>query len=756
MKTITPLKTGLFALLALSIINGQWSIAQVSTNKAFFLGTNNCLPPNETNFFAVNSNLLNASVASAGGGGGGFTGNPSQFASAGGTSNIISGVALTNINAQGLSNSAWQVVAGSQTNSNTFRIYQGNFGDLMDWYGTGGSAAYMDHLANFTTLGNVVAAEFRDNQGFSTDGLGDVLAKVGTLSSNLYIAQTNFANYEVISNNLAASNITANASMTAATNITAGGAFIGLDTGLTNLAGQTILAAQTASNQAQGAAITNYALANFVHGQNGHGTNTQLQTPTTTNLTETATLSVSNLLAPDGNFFSLDGGFEAGDNMLLTNVVIGQGILLDGYGDIDFFPANNTGGHGNYGSVLINPPTPGSPPAITAPGFVYWQNNNSSFMLYGAADANNGSLQEVADLEPVDYAHANNSDRLVVTANSNNMDIRLQGDATLSAGGLWQLSTNISGKSAFTMNMYCTRVLCNPAAASCTITAPSSDNVGYVLPTASQPFRGWGAQNATVAGGHGLGPVWMTLQYEIENLGSNTANTLTVALPNNATNWGLSSLVIPNQMGLRMHYGGTNNVNAGFITAELYALSLSPTFNGQNLTNLNAANLTGAVAGTNLPNPLTNQISTGAATISGNASGLTNLNPASLAGPSNGYVWVSPTHGWYHTNFYATNLNGAKAYAWTNYSPGTNFIWAQCVVTAYCPTNLAKANYGRQLATVWVNNAFGSDPVSMANPDGNSGYPTVSPGGTPSYYFSSPDTTNYWKIEATIELNINP
>jgi hypothetical protein len=184
--------------------------AQVSSNKAFWLGTNNSLRPNETNFFAVNSNLLNASVAAGSGGGGGggsFSGNASQLFTGGGTTSIIGGAALTNISAQGISNASYQIVVGSQTNSNTFRVYQGNFADLMDWYGTGGAAATLDHLANFTTLGNVVAASFSDGRGFSTDGLGDVTA----------------------------SNLAANASITAATNITAGGQFNGNGGGLTNL-----------------------------------------------------------------------------------------------------------------------------------------------------------------------------------------------------------------------------------------------------------------------------------------------------------------------------------------------------------------------------------------------------------------------------------------------------------------------------------------------------------------------------------------
>jgi hypothetical protein len=56
--------------------------AGVSTNKFMVVGANNVLPPNETNFFQVNSNLLNASVAGGGGGGGGGSGsifNPANF-----------------------------------------------------------------------------------------------------------------------------------------------------------------------------------------------------------------------------------------------------------------------------------------------------------------------------------------------------------------------------------------------------------------------------------------------------------------------------------------------------------------------------------------------------------------------------------------------------------------------------------------------------------------------------------------------------
>jgi len=88
------------ALILALLIAGAWQAQAQSSNKAFFLGTNNSLRPSETNFFAVNSNLLNASVAATngGGGGGGGGGNSNYFAA--GTNLVI----VTNSGASGATN----------------------------------------------------------------------------------------------------------------------------------------------------------------------------------------------------------------------------------------------------------------------------------------------------------------------------------------------------------------------------------------------------------------------------------------------------------------------------------------------------------------------------------------------------------------------------------------------------------------------------------------------------------------------------
>jgi pectate lyase len=62
-----------FILLLINLCVPSSRGAGISTNKFFVLEDNNILPPNETNFFAVNSNLLNASIGGGGGGGSGVS-----------------------------------------------------------------------------------------------------------------------------------------------------------------------------------------------------------------------------------------------------------------------------------------------------------------------------------------------------------------------------------------------------------------------------------------------------------------------------------------------------------------------------------------------------------------------------------------------------------------------------------------------------------------------------------------------------------
>ena len=99
-------KRGLFlcVLCVLCVLCGKIaSAAGVSTNKVMVIGTNNTLPPNETNFFVINSNLLNQSVSASGGGSGTLTNVAAVNTNgpAAGASVVVSGptatVTLTNV-----------------------------------------------------------------------------------------------------------------------------------------------------------------------------------------------------------------------------------------------------------------------------------------------------------------------------------------------------------------------------------------------------------------------------------------------------------------------------------------------------------------------------------------------------------------------------------------------------------------------------------------------------------------------------------
>ncbi|HEY3857710.1 MAG TPA: SGNH/GDSL hydrolase family protein [Verrucomicrobiae bacterium] len=149
-----------------------------STNKTFMLNngtggtTDNGLPPSVSNFFAINSNLLNRSVrASGGGGGGGSSVFSPQFSyNAGNGTNIVAGVTVTNMsNVGNLFNTSNSYVAKTNfanvvavTNRVTFPIFGEQIGDD----GSG-------NLSIFNPFGDV-------NIGGSSFGAMD-----GTLNANL-------------------------------------------------------------------------------------------------------------------------------------------------------------------------------------------------------------------------------------------------------------------------------------------------------------------------------------------------------------------------------------------------------------------------------------------------------------------------------------------------------------------------------------------------------------------------------------------
>ncbi|HEV7926753.1 MAG TPA: hypothetical protein VGR14_15445, partial [Verrucomicrobiae bacterium] len=171
--------------------------SSVSTNKSFMLGTNNALPPDVTNFFSVNSNLLNASVNSSGGGGGG--GGGSGVSSVNGLTGAITGVltngetpAVTLSNSltlnSNLSGPGWSIVTNGPATA-TFASFGPNGG-----YGLYGSAGWTNYAlfpsvitltgngltGNIAASGSITAASFAGG-GASLTGLSASQLTSGTV-----------------------------------------------------------------------------------------------------------------------------------------------------------------------------------------------------------------------------------------------------------------------------------------------------------------------------------------------------------------------------------------------------------------------------------------------------------------------------------------------------------------------------------------------------------------------------------------------
>ncbi len=173
-----------------------------STNKAFMLnngngGTvNNGLPPSVSNFFAVNSNLLNLSVkpSSGGGGGGGGGGSVSftpQFDYNGGNgTSLVAGVSITNAQLYGVS-----VASNLFAGSNSY-VAKTNF-------------------ANYVTVSNRLSF-LNDNQ------------QIGDMGGNLSFFNPTSAEFNFGASSMGAADGIINAA-------TVNGAFNGNGAGLTNL-----------------------------------------------------------------------------------------------------------------------------------------------------------------------------------------------------------------------------------------------------------------------------------------------------------------------------------------------------------------------------------------------------------------------------------------------------------------------------------------------------------------------------------------
>ena len=198
----------LLSLLAFSA-SGQ------STNKTFMVGTNNVLPPNETNFFQVNSNLLNAAVAPSSGSGGGITsgGTMTNVSIIAPTNNSLCASNVTSVggqfggNAAGLTNIPAAQLTGTLpmatlpaavvTNNDLSTLTFSN-GLILRNTGGAAQAVYGD------ALGDDIAY-FHANSGSnaSFDTAGNLILRGGAfIGSNAWLAGTNGMSWGIVSNGL--------------------------------------------------------------------------------------------------------------------------------------------------------------------------------------------------------------------------------------------------------------------------------------------------------------------------------------------------------------------------------------------------------------------------------------------------------------------------------------------------------------------------------------------------------------------------
>ena len=408
----------------------------------------------------------------------------------------------------------------------------------------------------------------------------------------------------------------------------------------------------------------------FIAATNGNATTlTNLQAA---NLT--GAIGFSNLPHPlaaaDGNFLDLDGNYDGnGDNILLTNTLYGQGLLLDGQGGIDFYAGNSHGGGISFYS-----------PTTVSANFSYWQQGASGFTLTGTTSGN-ATSQPVLSLVPSNFSSAFPNDLLVLPGNSNNYTTVLGARGTIGCAALWWNYTNISGRSSYAADFADRRIICNPSAASCQITLNA---IGPFAELPTTNWFGWMWNTVSSIFGNPRGPAHATLDSVIENTGSNTANTLSVCLADHSgfTNCGTTNLVIPSLTSVRLTADGTN------VFAEFSTMTPVPIF-----TSLTAGNLT-VVSTLALGAGLGSTVNAGSST-----NIQFGINAGSGANWSTNEYINTPLYGM----IYLTNVNPTSglAYLLTNWFPAGSFTNPPLVSIRDLGVNsiLRGMNYGPAIIT---------------------------------------------------------
>ena len=326
------------------------------------------------------------------------------------------------------------------------------------------------------------------------------------------------------------------------------------------------------------AALSNAIYATFVNGQSGASTNQHLFAPITTNLTESATLTVAGSFSTDANQITSDG---TGD---LT-----VGSLTAGGSDI-------TGSSIAYSETLSGP--------FNAPGvsfnsgqFIFTQGYNgnpTSFLVLGVP---NSGAQETMDIQPANLSQRFTNALLVLTGNGNFARDIVDCEAGILAGIWWDGFTNIIA-TQWTANIWNRVIYANAAANSVQVTLPGKGTFGNT----QEDSPAWTSFEGSVGGGGtNLAPKFNALWFDVYNNSPvATENAVTVCLADHAPfDNGQTNLTIPNLCSVRLRSDGTNiwvqrfgtnwPVPSANLTGPVPIANLPFTFSGTNTQYLNGA-----------------------------------------------------------------------------------------------------------------------------------------------------------------------
>ncbi|MGA2749131.1 MAG: hypothetical protein ABSG59_10170 [Verrucomicrobiota bacterium] len=763
MKTTHPFRACGILFVFCAFLCGHSFGAPVSTNKTFILSTNNVLPPNETNFFSTNVVLLEQALLAAGwsssGGGGGGNNFSAQFATNAGQVYIAPGAGLTN--------------------------------------------AFLTNA----TLANPTAINATNTGTTTILGLFN-----STNVSATYATQAGLAAQGAVATNTFATLLALQAQGSTTTNVFA-----------------TLLNLTSASNGLVAWANNNFSTGGTagIAGVGGKGSNTFLTNAALANPTLTNATNVGPMTASSITNSTYAGGISFGANPLADS----WPTAIWGGGFADYWEVSN--------HMIIDGTQTGSIGTLLYVGYPPNIPNEIGLSQFYGDWTGNQNFPETIDISVPDFYHPWSNQQFVVIGYSNRYAVAISPNGSVEANIWWNGFTNLNSLSTYTADIADRIIYC---AGPGQITLPAIGPIGQPNTTKAA----WTFNRSRVAGGAPAGPLWFTLDYTLENVGSSALNVWLADhspfMDNSTTN-----LALPGQTGVRLTTDGTNiypqffpmttNVPASSVTGTLPYSALpsgvvtnhnasavnfnsSVNFNG-NMTNgsgqggryyaldnqgqvdgmdvmfsgtvsfvsegtfdfgvgegdttgtINAGHLNGALAISDFNSGTGASSSTywrgdgtwatpsgsgsGVATSNGFATNVTIVNQtnsgAYIGTSLNGYFYFTPYHYLYHTNFYATNINSAQIILYTNNFAGTNLADITTTVLAQCPTNSSIAFCDALKRTEWPPDSHWTYTAPSSQYSGAS-LGDYNSGNVKGSYFTSTDSTNYWHIQADVEVRI--